>query len=169
MNSVKTKYRSRVNVYLCFRQLDGSVVQQSSSHPWNGIPINCGYSKYFFVLIQDQFLRNVEQLLDRFEVGILGCFTILSKMFCHIHSRGTSKKSGIEEAQYLHSLPERPKLRSTQENQNYKGPCTKRTGEAEARAENFGDLMTTDNKVLSEGCESRNNHRYGGSVKRFSD
>ena len=27
-------------------------------------------------------------------------------------------------------------------------------------AEKFGDLITTDHKVLSEGCESRNNHRY---------
>ena len=34
---------------------------------------------------------------------------------------GTSYKSGIEEAQYLHSLPERQKLRSMQENQDYKG------------------------------------------------
>ena len=34
---------------------------------------------------------------------------------------GTSYKSGIEKAQYLNSLPKRPKLRSTQENQDCKG------------------------------------------------
>ena len=28
------------------------------------------------------------------------------------------------------------------------------------RAENFGYLITADHKVLSENCESRNNHRY---------
>ena len=28
------------------------------------------------------------------------------------------------------------------------------------RAEPFGDLITADHKVLSEECESRNNHRY---------
>ena len=28
------------------------------------------------------------------------------------------------------------------------------------RAENFGDLITADHKVLSEGCQSRDNHRY---------
>ena len=28
------------------------------------------------------------------------------------------------------------------------------------RAENFGDLITADHKVLSEESESRNNHRY---------
>ena len=38
--------------------------------------------------------------------------------------------------------------------------CRKRTGAAVPRAENFGDLITADHKVLSEGCESRNNHRY---------
>ena len=26
--------------------------------------------------------------------------------------------------------------------------------------EKFGDLITADHKVLTEGCESRNNHRY---------
>ena len=33
------------------------------------------------------------------------------------------------------------------------------------RAENFGDLITADHKVLSEGCESRNNHRYAVVVQ----
>ena len=39
-------------------------------------------------------------------------------------------------------------------------PCRRRTGGAVPRAQNFGDLITADHKVLSEGCESRNNHRY---------
>ena len=38
--------------------------------------------------------------------------------------------------------------------------CRKRTGAVVLRAEKFGDLMTADHKVLSEGCESRNNHRH---------
>ena len=33
------------------------------------------------------------------------------------------------------------------------------------RAEQFGDLITADLKVLSEGCESRNNHRYAVVVQ----
>ena len=40
-----------------------------------------------------------------------------------------------------------------------RAPCRRRIGGAVPRAENF-DLMTADHKVLSEGCESRNNHRY---------
>ena len=34
-----------------------------------------------------------------------------------------------------------------------------RTKITRARAENFGDLITADHRVLSENCESRNNHR----------
>ena len=33
------------------------------------------------------------------------------------------------------------------------------------RAENFGDLRTADHKVLSDNCESRNNHRYAVVVQ----
>ena len=33
------------------------------------------------------------------------------------------------------------------------------------RAGNVGDLITADYKVLSEGCESRNNHRYAAVVQ----
>ena len=40
-----------------------------------------------------------------------------------------------------------------------------RNGGAVLRAENFGDLITADHKVLSENCESRNTHRYGVVVQ----
>ena len=42
-----------------------------------------------------------------------------------------------------------------------RAPCRRRNGGAVLRAERFGDLITADHKVLSENCESRNNHRYG--------
>ena len=41
-----------------------------------------------------------------------------------------------------------------------RAPCRRRIGGAVLREENFGDLITADHKVLSEGCESWNNHRY---------
>ena len=44
-------------------------------------------------------------------------------------------------------------------------PCRRRNGEAVPRAENFGDLITADDQVLSEDCESRNNHRYAVVVQ----
>ena len=46
-----------------------------------------------------------------------------------------------------------------------RAPCRRRSSGAVPRAENFGDLITADHKVLSEGCESRNNHRYAVVVQ----
>ena len=43
--------------------------------------------------------------------------------------------------------------------------CRRRSGEAVPRAVNFGDLITADHKVLSDNCESRNNHRYAVVVQ----
>ena len=43
--------------------------------------------------------------------------------------------------------------------------CRRRNGEAVPRADNFGDLITADHKVLSDNCESRNNHRYAVVVQ----
>ena len=39
-----------------------------------------------------------------------------------------------------------------------RAPRRRRNGEAVPRAEIFGDLITADHKVLSDNCESRNNH-----------
>ena len=44
-------------------------------------------------------------------------------------------------------------------------PCRRRKGEAVPRAANFGDLITADHKVLSDNCESRNNHRFAVVVQ----
>ena len=43
--------------------------------------------------------------------------------------------------------------------------CRRRIGRVVLRAQNFGDLFTADHKVLSEGCETRNNHRYAVVVQ----
>ena len=47
-------------------------------------------------------------------------------------------------------------------------PCRKRTDTVVPRAENFGDLITADHKVLSEGCELRNDHRYAVAVQNLA-
>ena len=46
-----------------------------------------------------------------------------------------------------------------------RAPCKRRIGGVVPRAEIFGDLITADHKVLSEGCDSRNNHRYAVVVE----
>ena len=49
-----------------------------------------------------------------------------------------------------------------------RAPCRRRNGEAVPHAANFGDLITADHKVLSDNCESRNNHRYAVVVQDFA-
>ena len=46
-----------------------------------------------------------------------------------------------------------------------RAPCRRRNGGAVLRAENFGVLIAADHKVLSDNCESRNNHRYAVVVQ----
>ena len=46
-----------------------------------------------------------------------------------------------------------------------RAPCRRRNGGAVPRAEKFGDLIASDHKIVSEGCESRNNHRYAVVVQ----
>ena len=46
-----------------------------------------------------------------------------------------------------------------------RAPCRRRNGEAVPRAVNFCDLITADHKVLSDNCESRNNHRHAVVVQ----
>ena len=68
----------------------------------------------------------------------------------------------------LEPTPPFPKDRNCEICQRTKitrAPCRRRNGGAVPRAENFGDLITADHKFLSEGCESRNNHRYAVVVQ----
>ena len=61
-----------------------------------------------------------------------------------------------------------PKDRSCETCQRTKitrAPCRRRIGGTVPRAEKICDLITADHKVLSEGCESRNNHRYAVVVQ----
>ena len=46
-----------------------------------------------------------------------------------------------------------------------RAPCRRRNGGAVPRAEKFRDLITADHKILSDNCESRNNHRYAVVVQ----
>ena len=49
-----------------------------------------------------------------------------------------------------------------------RAPCRRRNSGTVLRAENFGDLIIADHKVLSDNCESRNNHRYADVVQDLS-
>ena len=56
---------------------------------------------------------------------------------------------------YTHFLKDR-NCEICQETKITRAPCRRRNGGAVLRAENFGDLVTADHKVLSDNCESRN-------------
>ena len=60
---------------------------------------------------------------------------------------------------YTH-FPKDRKCEICQRTKITRAPWRRRIGGAVPRAENFGDLITADHKVLGESCESRNNHRY---------
>ena len=57
-------------------------------------------------------------------------------------------------------LRDEPGTKVRQRTKIIRAPCRRRIGRVVLRAANFGDLITADDKVVSEGCESRNNHRY---------
>ena len=66
----------------------------------------------------------------------------------------------------IHShFPKDPNSAICKRTQITRAPCRKRGGEALPRTEHFGELITADHKVPSEGCESRNNHRYAVLVQ----
>ena len=78
-----------------------------------------------------------------------------------VSSEPTSKRS--EDLGKLSVCTHFPKDRNCEICQRTKitrAPCRKRNGGAVPRADNFGDLISADHKVLSESCESRNIHRY---------
>ena len=54
---------------------------------------------------------------------------------------------------YIHFLKDR-NCEICQRTKITRAPCRRRNGGAVPRAEKFGDLITADHKVLSEGCES---------------
>ena len=66
---------------------------------------------------------------------------------------------------YTH-FPQRTEIaRSAKRTKITRAPCRRRKGEAVPRAVNFDDLIAADHKVLSDNCESRNNHRYAVVVQ----
>ena len=65
---------------------------------------------------------------------------------------------------YTH-LPKDRNCEICQRTKITRAPCRRRNGGVVLRAENFCDLITADHKVLSDNCESRNNHRYAVVVQ----
>ena len=81
----------------------------------------------------------------------------------------TTKRSVDLGKQSVHTLsPEDRNCEICQRTKITRAPCRRRIGGAVPRAENFCDLITADHKVLGEGCESRNNHRFAIVVQELA-
>ena len=65
---------------------------------------------------------------------------------------------------YIH-FPKDRSCEMCQRTKITRAPRKRRIGRVVPRAGNFGESITADHKVLSEGCESRNNHRYAVVVQ----
>ena len=65
---------------------------------------------------------------------------------------------------YTH-FPEDRNCEICQRTKITRAPCRRRIAGVVPRAQKFGDLITADHQVLSENCESRNNHRYATVVQ----
>ena len=76
-----------------------------------------------------------------------------------------TRSAGLGEHSVYTHFTKGPNCEICQTTKITKGPCRRRIGGAVPRAEIFGDLITADHKVLSDNCESRNNHRYAVVVQ----
>ena len=65
---------------------------------------------------------------------------------------------------YTH-FPKNPNCDICLKTKIIRASCRRRAGTVVPRAEKIGDLITADHKVLSDNCESRNNHRYAVVVQ----
>ena len=62
-------------------------------------------------------------------------------------------------------IPKDPNFDTCLKTKRTRASCRRRAGTVVPRAENFGDLITADHKILSEEIESGNNHRYAVVVQ----
>ena len=100
---------------------------------------------------------------------LLSFFSLLSSCFppghqLHLPRCGGQIPCALQIMRTLALLP-RTTLSHCQRTKITRAPCRRRIGGAGPRAENFGVLITAYHKVLSEGCESRNNHQYAVVVQ----
>ena len=85
------------------------------------------------------------------------------------HEPPMEPRAYVEPGSGKHSVfmhfPKDPNCKMCLKTQITRASCRRRANAVMPRAVNFGDLISADHKVLSEGCESRNNHRYAVVVQ----
>ena len=81
-----------------------------------------------------------------------------------LHQEPSRKVISGEHSVFTH-FPKDRNCEACKRTEMTRAPCRRRTGNAELRAEKFGDLITADQKVLNEEGESRHNPRYAVVVQ----
>ena len=81
-----------------------------------------------------------------------------------MESRAKVEPGSGKHSVYTH-FPKDPKLRYLLEDKNNESFLQKMRWHSGAQSGKIGGLITADHKILSEGSESRNNHRYAVVVQ----
>ena len=81
-----------------------------------------------------------------------------------MESRAKVEPGSGKQSVYTH-FPKDPNCDIWLKTKLTRASCRRRAGTVVLRAELVGDLITADHKILSDGCESRNNHRYAVVVQ----
>ena len=79
--------------------------------------------------------------------------------------RSSKRREDLGKRSVYTHFPKDRNCEICQRDQHYKSPVQKMQWRSRTSCENFGDLITADHKVLSDNCESRNNHRYAVVVQ----
>ena len=85
------------------------------------------------------------------------------------HELPTESRAKVEQGSGKHGVfthfPKDPNCDICLKKKITRASCRRRAGTVVPRAENVGDLITADHKILSEKSESRDNHRYAVVVR----
>ena len=85
------------------------------------------------------------------------------------HELPMESRAKVEPGSGTHSVythfPKDPNCDICWKTEITRASCRRRAGTVVPRAEHFGDLITADHKILSDGSESRNKHRYAVVVQ----
>ena len=110
-----------------------------------------------------EWLQEFRENLVDFEIPSLAASHASSSH--EVSLEPTTKRRGDLGKHSVHAPPEDRNCETCQRTKITRVPCRRRNGGAVPRAENFGDLITADHKVLNDNGESRNNHRYAVVVQ----
>ena len=125
--------------------------------------------KWRHCAVHGNLLRDLPEWLEDFTDNLVGEGVSASRDTPASTSRQSVSKLPRTVVSGKHSifthLPKNPNCEIWKRTRITSAFCKNCNGESVLLAENFGDLITADHKVLSEGCESRNNHRYAVVVQ----